>query len=1456
MILSIPAVQTALGNYATNRLNEDFGTDIHIGKVGLQFNGDVELKEVLVRDYTKDTLFGANEINTSIINFKNVMDSKLAFGDIDVYGLVFNLKTYKGEVETNLDRFVALFDEDPPSEEPSHFLMSSSDVSIYDGVFRLIDENKETPEILEFTNIGINTTNFLINGSNVSMRINQLTCDDSRGLHIDNLISDFTYTPFNILLENLSIKTTNSELEGEVKFLYNREDLAYFTDKVQVDATFEKADIALNELNHFYNEFGINQRAKLSAKISGTLNDMQVRDLRATTSSRSKIYGDINFKNLFNAAADNFYMNGDFTNLTSNYRDLKALLPNVLGEAIPSSFDRLGDFRIEGQTEITSTMVKADVEILTDLGLIVSDLELQKINDIDNASYIGNVVFDEFDLGVFVEDRSLGVTSFNLDIDGKGFTRENLNTHIDGEIFNLNYNNYSYKKVAVAGDLTSDFYNGSLVSRDENLNLEFNGLISFQEKSNSYDFVADVQYANLKALNFAKNDSISIFKGYIDMQMNGYGINDAEGVIYFSNTVYKNETDEYVFNDFEISSRFNGQERVITVNSPDIIQGKLSGVFVFEEIPKLFKNAIGSNYSNFKPYKVKPNQHIDFNFNIYNKIIEVFIPDLNLGKDTFIKGRVESNQEEFQLVFKSPEIKLFDYFAEGLELQLDNKNPIYNAYIEVDSLNTKYYNLSEFSLINKTFRDTLHIRTEFKGGQNNRDEYNINFYHTINEENRSVIGFKHSDVTFRNNKWIINKENNNLNRFEFDHDFKEFQVDRLKMVHEEEEIMLTGSSKDSTFKDIQLHFKDVYLSHITPEVEDLSLEGKVNGSLDIDQIKGKYLPSSSITVDDLVVNEMFLGAFNANIVGNEDLSKYNVHVTIKDDIKKTFEIIGVINSDQRDTSMELDLIFNKFKLDLLNPFLDDVINNIRGEVTGTAIARGSLSDPDFFGDLILNKGGMNIVELNTDFQFADQSEVTLAKQSFMFNSLDVTDSVYQTKGKIDGSISHTNFSDWRLDLAISSDNLLVLNTEAKEDALYYGTAFIDGSATIKGPSDELVIDVIAETNPGTVFVIPLSETETIGDNSYIHFLSPEEKAAKLKGEEFIARDVKGLELDFDLDITRDAEIEIVIDPVSKSTIRGRGEGALLIDINTNGKFNMYGDFVVIDGVYNFRYGGVVQKTFNVLEGNLIWEGDPLDARVDIKALYKTRANPSPLLDNPINRSIDVNLVTALSGKLERPDINFDFQFPNVNSTVKSELNYRLEAKEERDNQALFLLATGSFSSRGANVNFTGTFAERLNGIVNNILSSDGGKLNVGVNYEAGQVTPEYQSDDRVGLTLQTNISDRIVLNSKVGVPVGGAEQSVIAGDVQIDFLLNEEGTLTATVFNRENSIRNLGEEIGYTQGLGITYSVDFDTFRELLQKIFTGKVKTPKVEEEKKEEEIQDNEVLPDYMGFKKDNDE
>ena len=84
-------------------------------------------------------------------------------------------------------------------------------------------------------------------------------------------------------------------------------------------------------------------------------------------------------------------------------------------------------------------------------------------------------------------------------------------------------------------------------------------------------------------------------------------------------------------------------------------------------------------------------------------------------------------------------------------------------------------------------------------------------------------------------------------------------------------------------------------------------------------------------------------------------------------------------------------------------------------------------------------------------------------------------------------------------------------------------------------------------------------------------------------------------------------------------------------------------------------------------------------------------------------------------------------------------------------------------------------------------------------------------------------------------------------------LLNEDGTLRAKVFNRENTIRNFGEEIGYTQGVGLSYNVEFDTFKELLQIIFSGKNKKDKsaIKKAEKKEKV-DDEMMPEYMTMKK----
>jgi len=1423
LVLSIPAVQTKLGKYATNRLNKEFGTNINIGRVGLQFNGDVELKQIYVQDYKEGTLISIAELNTSILSIQNLINGKLAFGDIDIMDLVFNIKTYIGENETNLDVFVAKFEDDNPRVEENTFLMSSSDVSIYNGVFRMTDENKEYSKLLEFKSLNLNATNFLINGSDVSTRINTLAFKDNRGFEMKNMSTNFSYTLKDMIFSSLDIETPHSVLKGYLQFVYNREDFIDFENKVKIVANFEDSSILLDELNIFYNEFGENQIANFNADLTGTLNDLYIGDLELNTNTNTQLYGNLHFKNLFNSEPDNFYMDGRFTNLSSTYRDLKALLPNVLGASIPSSFDNLGRFTIAGHSQITTSTMNANIQIDTDLGFVDSKLKINKIDDIDNAIYEGNMAFENFDFGTFLNDPKMGLASLNVDVKGRGFVAENINTKVIGNIFEFQYNDYNYTSIKVEGNVRNKIFDGNLVSNDDNLKLNFNGLVDFSEKENKYDFEANIAYANLKALNFMKKDSLSILKSDVKMNVNGSTLDNAYGKISFSNSSYQNQNDIYYFDKFDITSRFENEVHFVEINSPDIIQGNLNGNFVFKDLPKLLLNSVGHMYTNFTPSKVASNQYVDFNFRIYNKIIEVFYPEIELGKNTYIRGRVETDEEKFRVTFKSPEIKVYNYFANNIELQVDNSNPLFNTYLEVDSINTKYYNVSKLNLINVTLRDTLFMRAEFKGGKQNNDSYNLSFYHTINEQKQSVVGFKRSDITIKDTKWSINEKQDRFNKFTFNNSFTYFDIDKLFINHENQELSLSGFIRDSTEKDLKLNFKNVDLSKITPDIDSLSLAGNVNGKLDLLQKNGNYLPNSTIVIDDFKVNDFELGSFDASITGNENLTNYIVDITIKDDINKSFRAQGDITVMGRNPNIDVGITLNNFNLQPLNPLLQDVLSNIRGSVSGDINLNGDLKQPDINGSLVMNKSGFTIPYLNVDYSFADKSSVTLKDQSFIFNNIPLTDTKFNSKGQLNGSLSHTNFSKWALDLQLSTPRLLVLNTENTDESVYYGTGFIGGTATIKGPTDRLAISVVGETKAGTFFKIPLNNTESFGDNSFIHFITKEEKEAKQKGVDLVLNEMYGLELDFDLDITEDAEVELIINQETGHALRGKGNGNILLEINTNGKFNMWGDFSVFQGVYNFAYGGLIRKEFIVKPGGTIaWDGDPLKARINISAVYRTETNPSPLLDNPINRTIPVDLNINLTGQLEQPVPVYQFEFPNVNSAVKSELQYRLESDEDKQNQALYLLSTGSFSRGISELNFSGTIAERLNGIINSFFTNGDGKLNIGLNYEAGTNRPDYRTDSRVDLKLQTKISDRVLINGKVGVPVGGsgASETVVAGDVEISFLLNEDGTLTANVFNRENSIQNFGEQIGYTQGIGLSYNVDFDTFKELIRSLF------------------------------------
>nr|WP_262913910.1 translocation/assembly module TamB [Aequorivita vitellina] len=1425
IIFSIPAVQTKVAKKVTDDLNETYGTNININRLGLNWKGEVDIREVYIADHHNDTLIYSKEVQTNIISLQNLINGDLGFGDIVLNNAKLYVKTYKDEETDNLSIFAEKFDTGKPSTSP--FSLFSNDVELTNTRVKIINENLDNPDVFILENVNVVAENLKINGPEVTTNIKRMSLVSSRGFVVEDLQADFSYSLTNITLKDLNLKTTESHIIGDIDLDFAKNGMADFENDVLITATLNNSKLATNDLNGFYNEFGPNQVIKLDTELKGTLNDFTATNLKFETGD-TFIQGDYAFQNILDSNKT-YAVIGTNHYIATNYYDLRRFMPRVLGNVVPVELKELKSFTLSGNTSIIGNELNSKSNLTSGIGQAKLDLKIGNISNIDNAYYKGNIVLTNFNLGKIANTTSLGKMTANLNFDGRGFDKNTVNTEVSGKVSSFNFEGYNYKNIVVSGNLKNPLFNGELSINDPNLKLEFKGLIDASKETNHLDFEADVEFSDLNKLNLITRDSISVFTGKVVVDMDGKTIDDVVGTINFSQTFYQNERDYYYFDDFKITSTFQDSVRTIEINSPDIINGKITGEFLIKDIPNLFQNGIASIYANYIPQEVTTNQYIDYEFVVYNKIVDVFVPQLKLGDNTRIKGSVYSDESKFELDFRSPEILLFNNYISKLNVQVDNDNPLYNTYIAADSVYTGFYNLKDLNVINKTLNDTMYVRSEFAGGPKKQDLFNLSLYHTINREGKSVIGVKKSDITYKGNVWYLNENNNRLNKVVFDDNFREIRIDSLVLNHNDELIQMAGVLRDSTYKDIKVRFNNVNIGNITPEIDSLRLKGNVNGKFDFIQKNGAYYPNSTVTIDSVEINEILFGDLSLKIDGNEDLTKYRINTSLINNNVKSINAVGEIDVAPKNPQIQLNVDLNQFNLQALSPFGADVISDIRGLITGNARVSGSYKSPDILGRFTLENSGLKIPYLNTDFNLENNAQVVVTKNKFEIGRTNITDTKYETEGILLGNATHTNFGNWELNLRIEApDRLLVLDKPPEEDALYYGTAFISGSADIIGPVDELVINVEATTERGTTFKIPISDTESIGDDSFVYFLSPKEKEARINGETVVTERVKGLALNFDLDINNNAEVEVVVDQENNSTLKGRGAGILLIEINTNGKFQMYGDFQVYEGEYDFRYGGIIQRNIGVVPGgNITWDGAPERANLSLSAVYKTQANPSVLLDNPsVNTKIPVEVYVDLEGELAQPELKFNIDFPRVSSTLKSELQYKLQNQEQMQNQALFLLASNSFVSEnyaGSNA-FAGTVADRVSGLVNNLFADQDGKFRVGLDYSIGNKTPNQETSDRFGITLSTQINERILINGKVGVPVGGANETSVAGDIEVQWLINEDGSLRMKFFNRQADLQFIGEDQIFEQGTGISYSVDFNTFQELYRKLFNKKV--------------------------------
>jgi hypothetical protein len=135
-------------------------------------------------------------------------------------------------------------------------------------------------------------------------------------------------------------------------------------------------------------------------------------------------------------------------------------------------------------------------------------------------------------------------------------------------------------------------------------------------------------------------------------------------------------------------------------------------------------------------------------------------------------------------------------------------------------------------------------------------------------------------------------------------------------------------------------------------------------------------------------------------------------------------------------------------IDALNPLLDFFASEITGTISGKINLTGAPGELVMKGALMAENSSMKIDYLQTKYKINDT--IRFDKAGIRFRNIKLTDE----KGNnavLSGTIFHKSFKDYSIDLLVSMDKnpCLVLNTQQKDNELFYGTAYATGVTTIK-----------------------------------------------------------------------------------------------------------------------------------------------------------------------------------------------------------------------------------------------------------------------------------------------------------------------------------------------------------------------------------------------------------------------
>lgn len=1494
LLFEIPAAQNFVAREATEIISRKLGTRISIDRVDIGLFYRVSLDGFYVEDFQRDTLLYAGRLDARIKSL-GLFGGGLVFSRAELSDARFCLReTPDGEM--NIKQVVDK--------------LSKKDKARAEGKFRLEIERLETEgldfcmERLEHRNpsygvdfadmhlidIRAELKNFTIDGPVIHTDIGRLAMRERSGFVVEDLAGCLCIANGCIDIREGHIRTAKSNIELPSLSLIGLDWALYknFVEEVDVTAQVVNTTLSSDDIAYFspkMKDWHLTL-TDVNADVSGPVADMSGSLRSVRTGADTKLSVDFAAQGLPNVGKGHF--KADISELTTSAADVDRLAAALTGKNLPDEVLRIaknaGKIGLTGKFDGTLTAFAADAALATEIGGATCRLQVSSLRD-GCRGVLGDVKTSSLQLGELLENDLLGPLSLNVHVNGE-LSSEHSDAEVSGEILRLGINGYDYDSLRMKGHLVNREFNGLIEARDRNLRFDFRGLLDLNDEQRPrYDFALDLEEANLAALGVNRRDSVSVLAARIAARAVGRTLDDLNGIIFVRDVSYRYNDRELAADSVVIVGRNSLSDKFIRLRSDFVdadYEGKTSYKEVFAYLQQRFRDYVptldgGPGWQAQHPDTVEladGYSQLTVNVRKINPLVNAVSPGLQIADGSQLLLRINPANDKLSFEAASDYIERGRMLVTRLNLDAHNRGDSLVFAASTEDLYLNSFHMSRVGMSGGAKDNKLELITDFAdtiGDVSGRIGFRSEFARGRGPAGRQIdLRLTPSYISRGEKTWNIYTDGITA-------DTSRIRIDRFRMVNAGQQLLLDGVVSRRLQDSVQLTLHNFELAPFSQFTSSMGyrVDGRTNGSATMKAVLGAGEVQADIVVDSISINDLAVPSIWLRSRWDFIQNRAGILVQQRENLDTLVRGFYAPSQKRYYARATLDAV----ELSALDPLLKGVVERTGGNADVDIALRGSGKEANLSGQIAV-RDFTTTVDFTQVTYTMPRAVIEVKNNHLIAEGVPLYDPE-KNEGLFSIDLNLEHLSNIFYSVKVLPKELMVLNTTSKDNDLFYGRIFASGSATIAGSKGGVKMDIVATTEGDSEFYMPLSGQSNAKTADFVTFVTPEQidttdylvRKKLLFQQQGRKKEAAGSTMDITmaLNVQDNTAFQLVIDPTVGSALKGRGNGMLNLHINPgNGIFNMYGDYTLIEGSFLFSLQNIITKKFIIESGSMIqWTGEPVDARLDINAVYKLKTSLQPLLNTVTassdddqsgsrisDRSVPVDCKIHIGGRLSNPQLDFSVVVPVTDIETQAAVASVLNTQEAQAQQFISLVALGTFSNSGsANIGASSGVATGLEMLTNqltNWFSTD--DYRIILNYRAGSE----MTGDEVDFGFSTNLINNRLLVEVEGNYIIDNKQAVsnnvsnFMGEAHVTWLIDKSGNLRLKAFTQ--TIDRFDENQGLQEtGIGISYKEDFNNFKDLKQRIrdrFTNKKRQKKRQARREEqarraaEEAQRQELL------------